>query len=205
MRQLAPTAISTLSSCFDAAADVLSEKLIGRAVLVFQDDLPSVSVSRLRATGAITAEMTRTIVAGVEVDLDLVRFANGGSWSFFLCPQCGQRSRTLKLFEGCVLCWRCCHQRGARYRVKGMTPRRRAERRIPRLRAMLESPTSLRLKPSTLWGKMERRSRMEAALRVRLNFMWLRVGLRELGPRLSVLRIRVMRRISSRRGGLGPN
>jgi hypothetical protein len=29
----------------------------------------------------------------------------------------------------------------------------------------LESPTSLRLKPSTLWGKMERRSRMEAALR----------------------------------------
>jgi hypothetical protein len=134
-------------------------------VLVFQDDLPSVSVSRLRATGAITAAVTRTIVAGVEVDLDLVRFANGGSWSFFLCPQCGRRSRTLKLFEGCVLCWRCCHQRGARYRVKGMTPRRRAERRIPKLRAMLESPVSLRLKPSTLWGKMERRSRMEAALR----------------------------------------
>ena len=162
-RQLAQPAVSDLSSCFDAAADVLSEKLLGRAVPVFQDDLPSVSVSRLRASGVVTAAMTRTLVAGVEVDLDLVQFANGGSWSFFLCPYCSRRARTLKLFEGCVLCWRCCHRRGARYRVRMMTPRRCAEQRIPRLRAMLESPTSLRLKP-VLWGQMERRARHEAAL-----------------------------------------
>jgi hypothetical protein len=42
--------------------------------------------------------------------------------------------------------------------------RQRAEHRIPKLRAMLESDVSLRLKPH-LWGTMERRSRLEAALR----------------------------------------
>jgi hypothetical protein len=44
-----------------------------------------------------------------------------------------------------------------------MKPRRRAEHRIPKLRAMLESEQSLRLKP-VLWGTMERRKRFEAAL-----------------------------------------
>ena len=44
-----------------------------------------------------------------------------------------------------------------------MSPLQRAERRILKLRAMLESETSLRLKP-VLWGKMERRKRLEAAL-----------------------------------------
>ena len=44
--------------------------------MVFQDDLPSISASRLRATGAITADMARTTIAGVEVVLDLVKFAN---------------------------------------------------------------------------------------------------------------------------------
>jgi hypothetical protein len=134
---------------------------------VFQDDLPSISVSRLRASGAITAGMTRARIgiAGVEVEvgLDLVKFANSGSWSFFLCPQCGSRARTLKLLEGCVLCWGCCHRRGARYRVHRSGLRGRAEHRIPKLRAMLESAESLRLKPH-LWGKMERRKRHEAAL-----------------------------------------
>jgi hypothetical protein len=45
-----------------------------------------------------------------------------------------------------------------------MAVRQRAEHRIPKLRAMLESDVSLRLKPH-LWGKMERRKRLEAALR----------------------------------------
>jgi hypothetical protein len=35
--------------------------------------------------------------------------------------------------------------------------------RIPKLKAMLESETSLRLKP-VLWGKMERRKQHEATL-----------------------------------------
>jgi hypothetical protein len=135
--------------------------------MIYQDDLPSISVSRLRASGVVTAEMTKTTIAiaGVEVEvgLQLVRFRNGNSWSFFLCPHCGRRARTLKLFEGAVLCWRCCHRRGARYRVWTKGLRGRAENRIPQLRAQLETPVSLRLKPH-LWGKLERRSRVEAAL-----------------------------------------
>jgi hypothetical protein len=54
-------------------------------------------------------------------------------------------------------------RRGAGWRVWLMSPLQRAERRILKLRAMLESETSLRLKP-VLWGKMERRKRLEAAL-----------------------------------------
>jgi hypothetical protein len=40
---------------------------------VFQDDLPSVGVSRLRANGTITAEMTRAMIglADVEVEVGL--------------------------------------------------------------------------------------------------------------------------------------
>ena len=45
-----------------------------------------------------------------------------------------------------------------------MSVRQRAEHRIPKLRAMLERTDSARLKP-VLWGKMERRSRLEAALK----------------------------------------
>ena len=141
----------------------LAEKVMD----VFQDDLPSVSVSRLRASGVVTAEMRRATIGiadvEVEVGLQLVQFRNGNSRSLFRCPSCDRGARTLKLFEGSVLCWRCCHRRGARYRCRRVGLRGRAELRIPRLRAMLETPVSLRLKPH-LWGKLERRGRLEAAL-----------------------------------------
>jgi hypothetical protein len=77
-----------------------------------------IGVSRLRASGTITVEMTRTRIglADVEAGLSLQKFPNGGSWSLFRCPSCGRKARTL------------------------------------------------RLKPH-LWGTMERRSRLEAALR----------------------------------------
>ena len=131
------------------------------------DDLPSISVSRLRALGVITAEMTRaTIGLGgveVEVDLSLQKFPNGGSWSLFRCPRCGRKARTLRLLDGRVLCRHCCIRHGAGYWCRRVSLRRHAERRIPKLKAMLETPTSLRLKP-VLWGKLERRSRLEAAL-----------------------------------------
>ena len=85
------------------------------------DDLPSVSVSRMRALGEITAA---TEVASVgfgdvafNVALSLRRFPNGGSWSFFLCP-CGRRARILRLFEGGLACRRCLGARGLRPRVQ---------------------------------------------------------------------------------------
>jgi hypothetical protein len=99
----------------------------------------------------------------VEVGLSLVKFPNGGSWSFFLCPQCARRARVLKLLEGSVVCQRCCIKRGVRFRCEPISVKKRAEMRIPKLRAMLESEVSLRLKP-VLWGKLERRKRHEAAL-----------------------------------------
>jgi hypothetical protein len=39
---------------------------------VFQDDLPSISVSRFRATGAITAEMTKAMISIGDVSLKSV-------------------------------------------------------------------------------------------------------------------------------------
>ena len=132
------------------------------------DDLTSLGVSRLRATGVITAEMMSVLVeiggASVEVGLGLVRFPNKGSWSFFLCPQCSRKARTLRLYEGRLLCKGCLVARAAvRSRCEGISAKRRAELRIPKLKGMLESEVSLRLKP-VLWGKLERRSRLQAAL-----------------------------------------
>jgi hypothetical protein len=131
------------------------------------DDLPFVGVSRMRASGEITASSEVATIAfgglSFNVGVQHVRFPNRGDWAFFVCP-CGRRARTLRLLEGAVVCRNCCELRGVRWRVTAMSRRQRAERRIPLLRAMLESKTPLRLNP-VLWGAMERRSRLEAALR----------------------------------------
>ena len=133
----------------------------------YREDLPAVSISRLRALGVITAETTEFHIKLGHVEQDvsvhLRRFPSGGSWSWFGCPTCGKWVRTLRLHLDDIVCPGCCKRRGIRPRADPMSVKQRAERRIPQLRAMLESPTSLRLKP-VLWGKMERRSRHEAAL-----------------------------------------
>ena len=94
-----------------------------------------------------------------------------GSFVRLVVGRCG----CLRLLDGALLCTRCCIRRGASPRTWSMSVRQRAERRIPRLKAMLETETSLRLKP-VLRGKMERRSRMRRRC-VRLSFVWLRVEL----------------------------
>jgi hypothetical protein len=131
------------------------------------EDLPAVSISRLRATGVIAPETTEFLVrlGHVEkvVSVHLRRFPSGGSWSWFGCPTCGKWARTLRLHLDDIVCPGCCKHRGIRHRGETLSVRQRAEHRIPRLKAMLESETSLRLKP-VLWGKMERRKRHEAAL-----------------------------------------
>ena len=124
---------------------------------------------RLRAEGVITESTTEFVIRLGDVEqtvgVTLMRFRNGRSWSYFVCPCCGGRARTLKLFNGQLLRSRCCRAIGLLYKSDPMSVRQRAERRIPQLRAMLESKEPLRLKPSTLWGTMERRPRHEAALR----------------------------------------
>ena len=133
------------------------------------DDLPSVSVARLRGRDVITAETVEYAVrlGDVEqtVSLALIRFPSGGSWSRFVAPCCGRKVQVLRAFNGRLLCRQCLCARGVFYRADLMSVKQRAERRAPKLRAMLESKEPLRLKPSTLWGTMERRSRLEARLR----------------------------------------
>jgi hypothetical protein len=144
------------------------------------EDLPSIRLPRLRAEGVITSDMGTVAVslAGEEftLSLALLRFPNGGSWSFFLCPGCGRRATVLRLLNGSLFCHRCCVQRGYRPRCWGLSPTQRAEARAFALREKLNGP-SLRLKPH-LWGRMERRRRHEASLARREYLIaeaWLRV------------------------------
>jgi hypothetical protein len=82
------------------------------------DELPGVSVSRLRALGDITEEIkVATVKLGESeftVGLSLFRWPNGGSWSFFVCP-CGRRARILRLFEGGLACCRCLKARASNW------------------------------------------------------------------------------------------
>jgi hypothetical protein len=134
----------------------------------YRDDLPAVSISRLRALDIITPDTTEFLVRlghiEKKVSVHVRRFRSRGSWSWFGCPTCGKWARTLRLHLDDIVCPGCCKRRGIRHRCETMSVRQRAEHRIPKLRAMLKSEVSLRLKPH-LWGKMERRTRLEAALR----------------------------------------
>ena len=131
------------------------------------DDLPSVSISRLRASGLIGPETGNYCVQLNDIEQVFAvthrKFPCGGSYSFFVCG-CGRRARVLRLLNGVVKCYRCCVACGVRYRCEPMGARQRAALSVPRLLAMLNSGTPLRLKPSTMRGTMERRERHEAAL-----------------------------------------
>jgi hypothetical protein len=65
-------------------------------------------------------------------------FPNGGSWSFFICPQCERRKRVLKVHDGAVMCWRCCAARGVRYRSASGSPVERDAARMARLKELRE-------------------------------------------------------------------
>ena len=124
-------------------------------------DLPSLKISRLRAIGVVTPDMASVTVKIGELERRIVlahtTFPNNGGWSWFVCPQCQHRARTLRLAEDNRLaCWRCdgapyaCQQRG-----NGPT-------RIAHLRALLYGRPA-RHKPR--WINVNRRRALEAALR----------------------------------------
>ena len=147
------------------------------------DDLPMVSASRMRALDLIRAEEGTAAVWFGDVEftvrLSLVRFPNGGSWSFFIC-QCGRRCRTLRLYEGGLGCKGCLVAKGLRYRVEEMRGGgERAAYVASRLRARLVSEAPARLKPHLRYSKLERRGRLEAALR-RCEFVAARYDFRDL-------------------------
>jgi hypothetical protein len=123
--------------------------------------LPAIGISRLRATGVVTPGMSAIAVNmgdGLErpVKLAHTRFPNGGGWSFFVCPQCGHRARTLRLTEnGRLVCGRC---DGLFYRCQHHDK----ETRIAHLRALLYGGPA-RHKPRAVG--MDRRRSLESALR----------------------------------------
>jgi hypothetical protein len=138
------------------------------------DELPTVGVSRLRAAGRITPlDKTTTISFGdsdvsFTVGVAHLHFPNGGDWAFFLCPGpgCGRRARTLRLFEGNLACKHCLKARGIHYRVELFSHRsKRTPYVVSRLLARLNSTTPARLHPSSPGQMLDRRARLEAALR----------------------------------------
>jgi hypothetical protein len=126
-----------------------------------KDDLPAIGVSRLRASGAITPTMASVTLKVGELErsigLQHLHFPNGGGWSFFICPQCAHRTRTLRLTEdGRLVCWRC---DGLPYRCQ----QHDRSLTIARLKALLYGQPA-RLKPR--WLTMDRRRRLEPSLRI---------------------------------------
>jgi len=141
---------------------------------IFFDELVSVGVSRLRATGAIRLDDQHGIIAFGDkqklVGLTHTVFKNGGSWSYFLCPKCGGRARKLWLVDDALRCRLCLEKLGVRNRAAygfGRTERlRERDRRVDRLQAMLEGGP-MRFKPvPPNWGdrRLDRRNHLTAAL-----------------------------------------
>jgi hypothetical protein len=153
--------------------------------------LPSLGVSRLRATGAIRLEDRQVIFPfGGRMKLIGVAhtvFRNGGSWSYFRCPKCGGRKKKLWLVDDAPRCRLCLEKLGVRYRSAyafGQSERlRERDRRVDRLQAMLEGGP-LRLKPVPAnWGnrRLDGRIRLTWAL-LRSSVQWLTKIVRFVGP-----------------------
>jgi hypothetical protein len=113
----------------------------------FHDDLATCeSVSRLRASGVITPYTAGVVLCFGEGESVLRRevrvvhrkLRNGGSWSFFVCPQCAGRGRVLKFHDGRPKCWRYCRACGVRYRSANGSPIERDAARMARLQKLRE-------------------------------------------------------------------
>jgi hypothetical protein len=137
---------------------------------IFFDELPSIGVSRLRATGAIRLEDRHVVIPfgghNKLIGVAHTVFKNGGSWSYFRCPKCGGRKKKLWIVDDAPRCLKCCWSMGVRYRsayALGRSERlRERDRHVDRLQAMLEGDP-LRLKPvPPNWGdrRLDRRYRL---------------------------------------------
>jgi hypothetical protein len=135
---------------------------------VAYDELPGVTVVRMRASGAIGPDTKTTTVAFGDVEfvvgLTQRRFPNGGGWSFFLCP-CGRRARILRFHEGGLACRHCLGARGLRARVELVSHASKrtaltAPKRIERLYG--NKPARLHPRPGR---KLDRRANLELRLK----------------------------------------
>jgi hypothetical protein len=132
------------------------------------DDLPSISVSRMRAAGEISADSEVATVrfpggdAAFRVALSHRRFRNRGNWSYFICS-CGRWCRTLRLYSGELGCKGCLEARGLRYRVEDLSRPERAVHVARRLKVRLLNEVPARLHPRQN-QMLDRRGRLAAAL-----------------------------------------
>ena len=131
------------------------------------DELPCVSVTRLRAMGDVTPAMKTTTVSVARSSspwpwrCTVGRMAAAGR---FLCaPAVGAREP-----YGCsrvgLRCRRCCKARGLRYRIELIRTENRAAYHAPRSLARLNSDKPARLHPRP-GRKLDRRANLEFALR----------------------------------------
>ena len=99
----------------------MPKRAIDAGSRIFFDELVSVSVSRLRASGAIRLEdQWARIPFGEQTKLIGVahtKFPNGGSWSYFVCSKCGRRAKKLWLVDDAPRCRLCLEKLGVRYRA----------------------------------------------------------------------------------------
>jgi hypothetical protein len=78
------------------------------------------------------------------VGVTLLKFPNGGSWSFFLCPQCPRRARKLWLLDGRPACDRCCDGRHVRMKVDVVSAEMTPEARIGEIQTIGRSSRKTR-------------------------------------------------------------
>jgi hypothetical protein len=98
---------------------VMPKRAIDADRRIFFDELVSSAASRLRATGAIRLEDRHGIIAFGDkqklVGVAHTVFENRGSWSYFVCPRCGDRKKKLWIVDDAPRCLSCCWL-GVRYR-----------------------------------------------------------------------------------------
>ena len=110
----------------------------GMAPATTQDDVPSISITKLVASGLVRKDMSYVCVElnGFRRNVRLARrdFPNGGWWLHFICNNCRRRARVLRLCKRGIACWRCA---GLPHRVQCLSKSERAAQRVERLEAVL--------------------------------------------------------------------
>ena len=135
---------------------------------MYLDHLPSIRVSDMRRSGALTMDMAqiRVTLQGsdgtpISTEVGVVRFRmrSGGVFLQFICGRCGRRAQVLRLHADRIMCGRCT---GLRYWCEGKPALRRAQHRVESLKATRFHGGPVSQRPGRM---MERRAQLTASLR----------------------------------------
>ena len=98
------------------------------------------------------------------VELLLMRFPNGGSWSRFRCPRCHGGAQRLRLLGDTPACRKCLRATGMKYRHEMVSHAgQRTALTAPKRIAMLNGDKPMRVNPRP-GRKLDRRALIEMAL-----------------------------------------